>query len=641
MTNDTVKESQTWAVNERGEILVEMGTGTTTKVGNISSNMVPKSTVTDNVVLKFPNEVMTNKVYKATPVAAVNLIDTTRPRGGYGTLIADWSVGLVGAPSTTDAPFEPGYGAVVAQISSSSSQTTCTANNGSQSSGMLCAGFPAKMAPRANGQPSYICNLEFGTDATFANKMICAVTIVADGKKRFYVTPAQTAWGTGGTFTIGTTPFTHVQLRESASLATGSNRVVLAAGETVQIGPVYRDPTAKPFLGVRFDDNLLDQYVPRLSLSTPFVGLSGVTIPAGVPQSGLSLVKAFGLKATCYILTRHVGDTANGFLTVEQLRDLQDNEGWTIGFQSHSNPVARDNSGLRMLGPVGYNAMPIGQISAVNTGTATVTSSTHNITTTSGVAGNQGYPVNLLGSGFPTVVSGEPLNNVSVYWLKDVSTTTFKIFRNEVDSCLNTNTITFSAAGTPSSWGYRYRGSANDSSAIAADFATGQALMKEWGFTGWQHYAPNQGAWDIYTEAAILALKAAGNLKTVSGILGNNGITQNSYSPRVAIGKVTGAVGGNTNTGQGTSLAEWQNLPTSIDTHAAGVDASAAIKLFCKDVIARGGIAHNYHHHHSVEDSMRNEIVYMDMIKFYNDQQAVSTGNVEMLYDSLVLSGAE
>lgn len=567
------------------------------------------------------------------------LIDPTRPKGGLGTLITSWATGLSGQTSSADVNPEPSAPAgVVAQISQSGPTTYAAADAGSQSSAMNCAGFWAKAAKRASGQIANVFNLEFGTDSTFANCMRVAVTVRCDGKWRFYTTPAQVAWGTSGTFTIGTTAFTHVQVRESLSLATGSGRPAMASGESIQIGNVYRDPSAKPFAYVRLDDGVLDQYVPRLSLSTPFVGISGVTIPQGVPQSALSLVQAFGLKATCYVLTRHIGDTANGFLTAAQLRDLQDNYGWDIGFQSHANPLSGDNRGLRLLGPDGFNVMPVGQISAVNTGTGAITSATHNIGLTSGIAGNQGYPVTLIGSGLPAPVSGS-LSAGDTVWLRNVTTTTFTMHRTEADSCSNVNPITFSSSGTPANWGYRYAGSANDSSAIAADFATGQAALQAMGFKAWRHYAMNQGAYDINTEAAIVALRTAGNMRTVGGTFANSGIAQNSYIPRIAIGHMSAGIGGTTTTPQGTSVTEWLNLPTAIDTHASGVDAQTAIRTFVDDLVKRGGIAANYHHHFSTEASMRNFCAYLDQVKLRADQGLLSTGTVSDLWNLLDAAG--
>lgn len=48
--------SQSWPVNEAGEILLELGTGTNTKSGNLPANQVSHNPVTDKVVVKLPPE---------------------------------------------------------------------------------------------------------------------------------------------------------------------------------------------------------------------------------------------------------------------------------------------------------------------------------------------------------------------------------------------------------------------------------------------------------------------------------------------------------------------------------------------------------------------------------------------------------
>ncbi len=566
---------------------------------------------------------------------AVRLHDNPLAPASRGTLITDWSSSYSGSTNTADTSPIVG-GSALAQITSASTTASSAANAGSQSSGMRQCGFWALSTVRVSGAAAAACYVEFGTDATFANNCVFAASVPNDGRWHFLTSPAQVAWGTGGTFTIGTTNFTHVRIRESASLCANTGRAALVSGDRIVLGPVYRNPSARAFGMVRVDDGVLDQYVPRQTLATDFVGKSGITLTAGVAHSALSVCQAFGLKATAYILTRHVNQPG-GFLTATQLRDLQDTYGWCIGFQSHANPLSSNNISLRLLGNIGFTICPVGGISSVNTGTGVITaSSNHNITTTTGVAGEQGYPVTLIGTDFPVPASGAALAAGDTVWLRNVAATTFTMHRTESDSCNNTNIITFSSAGTAANWGYRYRGSAADSSAIAADFATGQALMQGWGLNGWRHYAPNQGAFGLETESVLLSMRAAGTLRTGSGTYGSTGITKADYTPRVVHAGIGCGPGTNTAGQFGTSISPWLTVPSNIDTHAGGVHAEAAIRAYVDDCVTRGAICGNYHHHFSSQASLRNFVVYCDHLRLRIDQGLMETGTMDDLYNALL-----
>jgi hypothetical protein len=568
---------------------------------------------------------------------AVYLHDNPAAPASRGTLITDWSSGYTGTANTLDTSPIVG-GTALAQISTVSGNAYAAANAGSQSSSMRQCGFWAMSSVRASGQPAATVIVEFGTDATFANNCFFTASVPCTGRWTFLTSSAQVAWGTGGTFTIGTTPFTYVRIRESASTATNNGRpAVNGTTDRIVFGPVYRDPSARAFGYVRLDDCVTDQYVARQTLATDFVGKSGITLTAGVPHSALSVCQAFGLKATAYILTRHVGDTAAGFLTVAQLRDLQDTYGWTIAFQTHSNPLSANNLGPRLLGNLGFTLMAVGGISSVNTGTGVITAgAAHNVTTTNGVAGVQGFPVTLIGADFPVPATGAALAVGDTLWLRNVTTTTFTAHRTEADACNNTNVITYSSGGTPANWRYRFRGSASDSSAITADFATGQALMQGWGLNGWRHYAPNQGAFGLETESVLLAMRAAGTLRTGSGTFGSSGIAKVDYTPRIVQG-VIGVTPGTGLTGQfGTTLTQWMTVPSNIDTHNGGVDMETAIRAYVDDCVTRGAICGNYHHHFSSQASLRNFVIYCDHLRLRADQGLMELGTMDDLYTALV-----
>jgi hypothetical protein len=566
---------------------------------------------------------------------AITLHDNPLTPATRGTLITDWSSGYTGAANTLDS--SPVVGGSLAQLSNGSTSPFAAANAGAQSSSIRAVGFWAMASARSSGQAAAAFLMEFGTDSTFANNCFFSVNVPCDGKWHFLTSPAQVAWGTSGTFTIGTTNFTHVRARESASLNTSTGRTGISGTDRIALGPVYRDPVARAFGYVRLDDGAADQFTPRQTLAADFVGRSGVTLLAGVPHSALSVCQAFGLKATAYVLTRHVGDTAAGFMTADQLRTLQDTYGWCIGFQSHANPVSANNMGLRLLGSIGFSIMPIGQVSAVNTGTGQITTTPdHQVTTLSGVAGVQGYPVTLIGTDFPLPASGAPFAVGDTLWLRSVSAKVVTAHRTEADACNGVNAITYSSGGTAANWGWRYRGSANDSSAIAADFATGQALMQGWGLNGWRHYAPNQGAFGIDTETPLLALRAAGNLRTGSGTYASSGIAKVDYTPRIVHAWVSTATGASP-TGQfGTGLTQWMTVPSNIDTHNGGVDMEAAIRAYVDDCVTRGAICGNYHHHFSTQASLRNFAVYCDQLRLRADQGLMELGTMDDLYQALV-----
>jgi hypothetical protein len=406
-------------------------------------------------------------------------------------MVCDFTASPGGNAAST-ADVMPDTGATtVPQITGPTGQTYAN-TAAAQNSTFRTLGFWAKCAVRVDGKPYGSYRIDLGTDNTFANRMLSNITLKADGVWHFYVIHSA-AFGTSGTFTIGTTQFNAVRFFENGG---GTTRPACNAADKAQFGPVYLTPRGKAFAFVRFDDGTADQYTPRITLSTPYVGNSGVTIPSGVPLSGLSIVQAFGLKATCYVLTSCVGKAGN-FMTLAQLLELQNTYGWCIAFQSAANPLDLNNAGLRLLGPYGYDLKTnvYTSIASVDTSANTITTTAaHKITRVTGTAGVQGYPVEVYGTNLPA-----PLQTGTKYWLRETTTTAFQLHPTEADANANTNAIDLTTTGTVGNFDYRYWGSANDGTAIAADFTAGQAQMQAWGLSGWRHYAPNQGAYDTYT----------------------------------------------------------------------------------------------------------------------------------------------
>lgn len=628
-----------------------------------------------------------------------SLLDLAVSNRGRGTLVTDFQTNPSGTASTTDVwPEKTMTAKTIAQIAGAAGSYYAEAASATETSDFSTIGFWARASERADGEPYSMCWINLGTSNLFSVYAYCSLSIKADGKWRFY-TIYKSQFGVNGAFTIGTTTFSHVRFAakgtataltltasmvggETSATLTGAfagtsgiytvrfsndevrrcalangattitwgtaltsaattaivyatDRLTMQAADTIAFGPVYRNPSAKAFAYIRFDDGLVDQNTDRLTLATDYVGTSGVTIPAGVPQSGLSILEAFGLRASCFVLTNKLGQTSN-YMTAAQLQVLQNTYGWTIGFQTHADPLNLGGAGLRLLGPYGYNYnLVYGSISAVDTALDTITTAAaHSITTTSGVLGEQGFPVEFYGTDLPA-----PLVTGTRYWLKNTSTTAFKVYTNELDSVAGTNAIDLTTAGTAANFNFRYWGSANDSSAILADFTTGQALLQSYGLRGWKHYAMNQGAWDASTEEAILSLVASGNLKTVAPILGSSGVlTSNTYIPRIASGVVCGAYGSTASTGQNTTITNTYNLPVSIATEAA---SEAVCRAAVVDACQKGYIVSFYHHAFSSEAQMRAFIAACDEIKLRVDQGVMDTGNVEELYDRLNATGTE
>ena len=424
----------------------------------------------------------------------VTLLDPTRVGAGRGTLICDWSVSPTGTASTTDVYPEPIYPLpAVPQANGQGADYYATANSTGQSSNFHSIGIWLKADARADGEPYTYARLDFGVTNTFTDRCLSALTIKADGIWRFYVAHAK-QWGTSGTFTLGTTTFDFVRIVEAGAatsltltgaLAAGATSATLNAnfagtsgiypvrfsnnnvrrvtlvngstaatwgtpltatattaivysttrlaqqtGDKLQAGPVYRNPAAKSFAFVRFDDGLADQYTARQSLTTSYVGQSGVTVPIG-SYSAKDLVNLFGLKANCFICTNRIGQTSN-FMTVAQLVDLQNTYGWNICVQTANNPLSSNNFGIRLLGPLGYDYKTnvYGSIASI-AGNVVTTTNVHRITTTGTFAGEQGFPVQILG---PT----PPATTLSIgqkVWLRDVTTTTFTIHQIGRASC--------------------------------------------------------------------------------------------------------------------------------------------------------------------------------------------------------------
>lgn len=554
-----------------------------------------------------------------------------------------------------------------------------------------------KAPPRADGQPYSYARIDLGSDTAFANRALCGVTVRADGRWRPYIITSQ-QFGTAGTFVMGATRWDYVrftetgaataltltgapsagdtsgtltanfagttevhpvrfsnndvrlvQLTNGAATATWEQPLSAAATtalaytttllgqqatEAIQVGPIYRDPAGKAFAYIRFDDNLLDLVVARQTLSTPFVGLSGVTLATGA-YSAKDVVAAFGLKANLFILTSCVGKAGGNFLSVAQMRDLQDNYGWDVCFQTHANPASVNNLGARLLGPFGFrwSLNTATSIASVDTTADTITTTAAHqfLTPATGQSGLQGQPIEMTGAALPA-----PLTTGTTYWPRPTTTTAFQLHPTEADAAANTNRIDLTTTGTPASFGYRYAGSAAGSSAVLADFRAGQALMKGWGFRGWRYYASNQGAADYATMQAIMTLRASDELRIYMGTTGSTGATSATYMARAGWGYTAagvGSVGGGQN---GVPLGNCFTFPTGFATDSGTEQTS---RDYVDSLILRGAVGGNYHHFFSAETSLRSLCAYCDQIKLRSNQGLLLSGTMSDLWALMSNSG--
>lgn len=568
------------------------------------------------------------------------------------------------------------------------------AGAGTESSVFNNLGFWAKASRRTDGELFTDIRVDLGATSAFTGRMLCGFSLRADGKWRFY-TIDEGNFGVAGAFVKGTTAFSHIRFVEAGkataltltgSLSVGAvtatlnsgfggvtavypvrfssnevRHIFIANGDTViswgepltatattsavysdtrlqQItgdktvfGPVYRNCVGKAFAFTRFDDMLIDQYTPRISLtSTPYAGLSGVTIPIGVPQSCMSIVNAFGLKANLFILTKYLETSSPYFLTAAMCRELQDNLGWNICFQSHDNPFDLNNAGIRMLGPYGYNlaASVYGSISSVDTSANTITTANaHKVVNGSTFGGPQGYEIKFFGTNLPA-----PLVIDQTYWLRSTTTTAFTVHPTENDASFNTNIIDLTTTGTPANFGYRHARATNDGTAIRAEFETGRAVMQKYGLNGWRHYAPNQGAIDAFSERKVIELQAAGNMQITNATYGATGFASGGFSPTIAVGSIVGGGGYTANLQVAVPTSTAMTIPVSVGTESV---AEADIRTSIDEAIRRGGIISNYHHFLTNETSLRRLIAWCDHVKLRVDQGLLKTGTCDDLYQML------
>lgn len=443
------------------------------------------------------------------------------------------------------------------------------------------------------------------------------IALPADGRWRFCAIPASAASGQlGGDITVfipGTSNLMRWVRIVLPVTADASPRSPASSSDWVEAGPLYLNPKgAKAAAIVRFDDNAAGFLTPMANWATAFPSgfnaaagaRSDISISAvdGAAMNVCDLVAAFGFQATHFILTGKVGGT--GYATLSDLRTYQDTYGHLIGFQTGpANPVGSKSQGARLLGPIGYSICPAGSITGV-AGTV-ATESGHSVPSTSAQTSfTQGYPVQFAAGGLPATLTADV-----IYWLRYRNATTYSVHPTEANAGADTNAIDLTGA-TAASMSYRYAGSANDSSAILAEFAAGRAYMQAHGLNGHRYYAPNQHALDVYVEEALLD-------HGFDGVFGG-GSADDTYIPTLAAYTLPR----NTFT-SGNALALHPNPSyvttlSVISTDAGATEAS--IRNAVRAHVQERAVFHNCMHSPTGTTAIRALCWYLDELKYWSDQ---------------------
>lgn len=280
-----------------------------------------------------------------------------------------------------------------------------------------------------------------------------------------------------------------------------------------------------------------------------YQGRSTVTIPNGADFSIAALIERYGFAGSAFILCRHVGQP--NFLTLGQLRRLRDRYGWLIAYQTYFNPVSQAyQQGVKLLGPEGYHlvggkfssdpAAPASAVLAVETRSGMPTLKTVN---TGCSSGSFSYGTAVAAQGYPVVFEDTPalpaaLQPHTVYWLNRVDTQTpddhsllvwTSVHRSEYEAEHQLDPIDIVSGYGQDPAGIRFRygsaaagpgASTPDHAGILADFQMGKQWFIANGFgDGYKVWAPNQGAIDEHTEAAI---EAFGEFEYIFHIAGHD-----------------------------------------------------------------------------------------------------------------------
>ena len=520
-----------------------------------------------------------------------------------GTLLCDWTGTVSGSGYSVDGSSNCPGGTKVVTISGDAT-TDGTGNPGnpnvnqevttSSTANLRTVGIYVMVPPRNAARKNYRnvpIKLMLSETNAFAAYRTLVFNAKADGKWHFYALDISAASTSGFTMGVNTIGYVRVRASVDSGVSNDANfgTAPLQVGETAYIGGVYLNPKARGICMVRFDDSLASLYSAKhFTLLSPYVGQSGVTVAAG-SYSAHDLVTAFGLPAAAFVLTRHI-DTTSEFESSANLRTLQA-AGWEICWQTHYNPVSLSGLGARLLGPLGKSWGPSAVQSHATDGTITKASA-HDFVAISG----QGTPIKLIGS------PPAPLDTSTVYWVRPIAATTFKLYLTEANSIANVSPITFASAGS-ATWGWEFYPSANDSSVVAQEFNLGKAAMQAFGLNGWMHWAPNQGAFDAQLEELWYSAGMVTAFPTNLQSIGGSPLGVSNAWPVSALGLLNGG-------------GHYPSFFTTMSAYQTdGVSATEAeARAYVQSIATYGGIGQNFHHGGSVANTLV-LCAYLDELK--------------------------
>lgn len=486
------------------------------------------------------------------------------------------------------------------------------------SAGIDSIGFWARATRSSDGEKFASCKILISDSiAGFTNFGVLPFAVRADGKWRYHTVPMSSLAVGGGAWTIAS-DIGRIRFREGDAVAT-TGRPLMAGNGRVQFGAVRTNPRGKAAMLVRFDDGLDNLRSNKIAvLASEYVGSSGITIPAG-SYSFLDLLNYFGFPGNAYVLTDLVGNA--GFETWSGLQSLQA-AGWSVCVQAAANPLSQTSDGARLLGPIGYNLhMTPGDVASVSSSVFTLAGTRpDSIGGTSGyvsAGGVQSFPVQVLGTPPAPLVSGQ------VYYALRRGVRTFSLHTVPVGLSPQDDSagLVIITESDTSQMTLRYAGSANDATAIAADYSRAQAALIAHGLTGYKHIAFNQGAYDKYVEEAVISCGFRSSQTT-----GLRTEFIPTIAGHVAIGSANVATTPLTNGRVGTVVSGAFSIISVIQTD--GSPTALDVRNFVADCVKYGSVGANYHHN---TNNLPVLLAYLDQCKIFSDVGLLDVVNIETL----------
>lgn len=418
---------------------------------------------------------------------------------------------------------------------------------------------------RSNPAALVVLRIRLCSDATTSNWYGATILVSADGLEHWIAVSSGAFTAGQGTFVVGTSTITHVMVEDRNDPANLEYDGLLA-GESAYIGQVYLSPKGRAKAMIRFDDGF-----GSLTAATATFAGDGIT----QAWSAQTLLRQYGMRGSVALSSKRTGATnpLETFLSWANVKSLYD-DGWDVFIQSHNEPVDALQNGARLLGPYGYTTRAVASVDA---SANTITSSAVHSIVPSPTYSNM--PVEFVGTDLPA-----PLVTGAIYFSRYSTTTAFTLHPTDEDAAGNTNVIDLTTTGTPANFGWRYGGSASDSSAILADYRRCQELIIANNVAGAHDIvALNQGAADQYVMAALSQLGAS----MVWGTNGSAGGVSLNGS-RLTVGQAGDSRGLNTRFVGGPNI----QIPGGVQTETAALAARQYVQTCC----AAGVIFGNYHH---------------------------------------------